>query len=86
MESTKPNQPAFPVENFAFTNPNGDGLTKREYFAGLALQGMLSNPKYITAATSAGRLVDITASEALAKSAVEAADVLIFALNESEAK
>lgn len=31
----------------AFATPSQEGLTKREYFAGLALQGILSNPKQI---------------------------------------
>ncbi len=38
--------PAFPK-----TTPDGDppqkGLTKREYFSGLAMQGLLSNPEWM---------------------------------------
>jgi hypothetical protein len=33
---TKPNDKAYP-------SPNNDGLTKREYFAAMALQGILAN-------------------------------------------
>lgn len=43
------NSPAFPCEQG--TDPNGNwnqtfepGLTKREYFAALAMQGLLANP------------------------------------------
>lgn len=35
---TDPNDNAFPDERFS-------GLTKREYFAAMALQGLLSNPQ-----------------------------------------
>jgi hypothetical protein len=59
---TKPNESAFPIVDEAA------GLTKREYFAGLALQGLLANPAY----------VDYTTLET---SAVEAAEKLIAALN-----
>lgn len=40
------NQPAFPP-NAGWEHPEVKGLTKREYFAGLALQGLLSNPGFI---------------------------------------
>lgn len=43
---------AFPVEysesdyhGNKIEHPASEGLTKREYFAGLAMQGMLSNPE-----------------------------------------
>lgn len=36
-----PNDPAYP--NGPIHMMNMEGLTKREYFAGLAMQGMLSN-------------------------------------------
>lgn len=63
------------VENT--TSPNGDysvktngGITKREYFAAMAMQGIL-----------AGRM-DAIPSEIVLISAVEHADVLIEALNQ----
>jgi hypothetical protein len=41
---------AFPREGFVDLrgewNHEHDGLTKREYFAGLAMQGLLANPYY----------------------------------------
>ncbi|MEP7016331.1 MAG: hypothetical protein ABI925_12890 [Verrucomicrobiota bacterium] len=40
MPQTVPFTPAFPPDS---GNPNLVGLTKREYFGGLALQGMLAN-------------------------------------------
>jgi len=36
-------QTAFPIVGSAFSN-NYKGLTKREYFAAMAMQGILSNP------------------------------------------
>jgi hypothetical protein len=46
--STEANQPAFPV--LAFDKAGDEsyvrGLSKREYFAGLAMQGILANNYY----------------------------------------
>jgi hypothetical protein len=50
MNKTNPNEPAGTCP--AVLDPNGqmhygyDGLTKREHFAAMAMQGMLSNPHY----------------------------------------
>ena len=47
----KANQPAFPIPDFV--NGNGDvqagsiGLTKREYFSAMAMQGLLANPNLL---------------------------------------
>lgn len=44
---TNARAPAFPMQDVIVNTINAkDGLTKREYFAGLALQGILANPKY----------------------------------------
>ncbi len=59
---TEPNDPAFPT-NPDFTN----GLTKREYFAAMALQGLLTRTEY----NPGGTLID----------AVILADKLIEQLN-----
>jgi hypothetical protein len=42
MENGK--KSAFPLDGNHTGHPDTIGLTKREYFAGLAMQGMLSNP------------------------------------------
>ncbi len=69
-------QSAFPQK---IEHPDGDiftrGLTKREYFAAMAMQGMLSNNNNITY---------FTYFEKVAKRSVQAADALIKALNESQ--
>jgi hypothetical protein len=66
----------------AFANPGSDqgpgsmGLTKREYFAGLAMQGMVTNPEIMQAVT-ASQLIDGTASERIAKVSIQYADELL---------
>ena len=47
-----------------------EGLTKREYFAAMALQGLLANPNY-------------TRNPLIGQTAVSISDVLIKALNET---
>lgn len=66
-------QPAFPVDNLeaAF---GSQGLSKREWFAGLAMQGMLCNPKN-----------DRDSGDTLAEYSIEYADALLKAI-ESEPK
>jgi hypothetical protein len=61
---TKPFEPAF---NYNVDYPE-EGLTKREYFAAMALQGILSGSQFLE-------------SERFAKLAVKAADALIAELN-----
>jgi hypothetical protein len=68
------------------TNPNdainvchpqtdfGRGLTKREYFAAMAMQGIVSNHL----------MIDTTAWDWLSKESAKAADALINALNQPE--
>lgn len=64
------NEPAFPAldPNTAFYR---EGLTKREYFAAMALQGKLSG----------GEFHDNKKIEDFAKSAVEYADALLLELS-----
>lgn len=43
---SKPNDPAFPIQippGHYRMGESGDGLSKREYFAAMAMQGLLSN-------------------------------------------
>lgn len=81
---TNPNDPAQPSTGCEYINQSDyqptvgvfGGLTKREYFAAMALQG-LSVGK-ITKDIMAGQCVDI------AQCAIEIADQLIEALNKEE--
>lgn len=46
MENNNANQPAFPVflqEGFSINSHIDAGITKREYFAAMAMQGILAN-------------------------------------------
>lgn len=47
------------------------GLTKREYFAAMAMQGILSSPK-----------IDLTKGDKLMEVSIDVADALINALNQ----
>lgn len=79
MESkTNPNDPAYPVSQLEKGNLDGittevvyPGFTKREYFAGLAMQGLLEHFIYKYKLST----------EALAENSLKAADALIAALN-----
>lgn len=71
---TAPNQCAFPnniVSEFYDT-----GLSKREYFAAIALQGLMANSRFYE---SAGMV-----PHEFAKKAVQHADALIAALRQNE--
>lgn len=61
--------PVFPDSDFGRNN----GLTKRELFAAMAMQGMLSNPEYA-----------LESCEEIAGAAVRDADALISVLKEEE--
>lgn len=88
------NKPAFPVE--VSINDNGDlkgsqtsnfsgfemGLTKREYFASKAMQGLLSNPEWMKEYKGEKYL---TQSDIVADIAIKTADNLLSKLsNEGE--
>lgn len=68
---TNPNDPAGIGINRNEWGVASEGLTKREYFASMALQGLLS-----------GRNADVSA-ETLAKQSIMAADALIDELNKT---
>lgn len=74
---TNPNDPAFPC--YHSTAPSGaHGLTRREVFAALALQGILANPHTMEAVAPAKGEKTV---EFLCECAAQAADALIAALN-----
>ncbi len=65
---------AFPQHEFG----DAYGLTKREHFAAMAMQGLFANPKYIEALAE---LKNADPSKHIAGTAVILADALIKALN-----
>jgi hypothetical protein len=66
---TKANQAVFSTETDTW---NQEGLTKREYFAAIAMQGILSNQGMIDT------------EEWICRNSVRMADALITALNENQ--
>lgn len=84
---TNANEPAFP---FIYHDREGDeraisGITVREYFAAMAMQGMYANYQLVSEAgktAAGGKLEGIThGKQIISISAVQAADALIEALN-----
>lgn len=73
---TNPNDPLTPLnwtarpDGVPELTTNNTGLTKREYFAAMAMQGLLANHSLTNAD-----------DETIAMTALDAADVLINALN-----
>jgi len=77
--NTKPNDCAYPADSQTQTE---GGLTKREYFAAMAMQGLCTNPilkDVIDKVKSAKEFDSYTAN-----TAVSLADSLINALNETK--
>jgi hypothetical protein len=73
---TNPTESAFPTWSRLYGEKpelDGDGLTKREHFAAMAMQGQLSNPAILERHGLEAKDV--------AKTAVDFADALIAALN-----
>lgn len=68
---TNPNEPTFPI--ISGNHVIGVGLTKREYFAAMAMQGIITNKDGL----------DIKI-ERIAESAVDMADTLIEELNKTK--
>lgn len=78
-------QPAFPhiiteldeIDGTTVNNTEYSGLTKREYFAGLAMQGLLSNLRIVRPSDK-----DEKENVAFAKGCVQYADELLKQLKE----
>lgn len=75
---TQPDDTAFPLSDIS--RDFYEGLSKREYFAALAMQGLLANPEMTKLAdeTQGGA---IESSDIIASMSVTCADALIQALN-----
>lgn len=79
---SKPNEPAFPVmvpAGHYRTGPGGEGLTKREYFSGMAMQAMLSNPAVLEVVTG-GQIIDGSCAESVSIVSCRWADALLAEL------
>lgn len=76
---THPYSLAYPVN---YINGNGDfstegGLTKREYFAAMAMKAILST-------VDSNRVIDKSLADCISADAIVSADALIEALNKQE--
>jgi hypothetical protein len=82
MENSK--QTAF---GYGFTTADGSshveekGLTKREYFAGLAMQGLLSNPEWMKEYKGEKYLMQ---SDILAEVAIKTSDTILAKLSNED--
>lgn len=75
-------------EETAFPNPEfiqgGDGLTKRELFAAMAMQGILSDESNLNWADTIAERNSETTYQVAARNAVRFADALLDQLSKSE--
>ena len=81
---TNPNDLVQPVKSDKIRVGGGDvydgGLTKREYFAAMALQGALSNPHFSKGSAEDGETFQQFKDD-LVRNSVQFADALIVELN-----
>jgi hypothetical protein len=77
MEKITGNEPAFPIPG---GSANQNGITKREYFAAMAMQGLLSNPEWMTEYKKEKYLMQ---SDIVASVSFQQADAFIKELNKS---
>lgn len=83
---TNPNDAAFSNANNTYGNPSvGYGLTKREYFAALAMQGLMNRSDLVQRLSQTGSLYTGLMSK-IAVIAVEQASALICELNKETIK
>lgn len=80
-------KPAFPVDEETTDRLDEGvriytGLTKREYFAGLAMQAILSNEELRLACMADSRILGVTRDEAVARYSVMEADELLKQLEQ----
>ncbi len=62
----------------AFASDRGGGLTKREYFAGLAMQALITNPNWMAKHKGESYLMQ---SKIMAEVAIKSADELLTQLD-----
>lgn len=85
---TKGNTNAFTTplpENLRYSDDsNYDGLTKREYFAAMAMQGLCKDGAWSQKVQQQCESKGVTSSQGIAYYAVDLADALIEALNKTK--
>ena len=78
MTDTNTGGPAFPNEGFNGWGKPQEGMTLRDYFAGKAMQAVLTSPILMAAVGSKGG----SATQHIAKQSYEMADAMIKARSE----
>ena len=73
------NQPAFPIKGYCCEVRISEGLTKREYFAAMAMQGLLAADGQL----SSHEDTELWTAAEIADYAVEQADALLAELERS---
>lgn len=82
---TNANEPINPIPDLNEHPSHWYGLTKREYFAAMALQGLLANPNTASQIRSCFGFTDADESNKIvANTSCKLADALINALNETK--
>ena len=71
------NEPAYTIPYENLGNTVGQGLTKQELFAAMAMQGMLSNSAYLNGVSQVAIEDNESGSEMIAKAAISIADALL---------
>ena len=84
-KKTLPNDLAYPAfkideDGKQFVDNNMLGLTKREYFAAMAMQGLTTNPEFLK---TTNHITEEGYLKSLCESAVNSADALITELNKT---
>lgn len=83
MKTGNENQPAFPVDRDKI-NMNCTGLTKREYFAAIAMQGIVSALWKFGNKDGDGWQIEGPSSKTIIKESIEMADELLNQLNSTK--
>ena len=80
--TTNPNAAAYPCDSREAAMFSG--LTKREYFAAMAMQGICANASFLSELTDMARKLDTHTENVVACVSVELARALIAELNKEE--
>jgi hypothetical protein len=76
-------KPAYPLAERCLQDDDGlyvrsNGLTKREYFAAMAMQGLLSNPEYIRQLEQSAKVISsFDSNNMLVRESLDMADELL---------
>ena len=82
---TRADEPAFPLQDAGVSKINAcAGLTKREYFAAMAMQGLLSNWEWMRGLDRTCLKREVSMEFGVAMASMSYADALLAALEKRE--